>query len=71
VTGHRDFCSRRLLCAEIAVSGSEVGIAHFLRLAEHNRPVIRFMAWQLTPGSGIDTQLHFTGHATAVWQAPS
>jgi Tfp pilus assembly protein PilO len=59
-----------LLCADLAVSGTEADMARFLNSVEHGAPVIRFRMWQLTPGQGVDTQLHFNGRAVAVWQKP-
>jgi hypothetical protein len=59
-----------LLCTDLAVSGTEADIARFLNSVEHGAPVIRFRTWQLTPGQGTDTQLHFSGRALAVWQKP-
>lgn len=59
------------LCVEIAISGREASVSHFLSLAEHGTPLIRFRPWQLTPGQGNDTQLHWAGRALAVWRSPS
>jgi Tfp pilus assembly protein PilO len=59
------------LCAQIAVSGSEASISHFMSLVEHGAPVIRFRQWQMASGQAGDSQLHLTGQAFAVWRSPS
>lgn len=61
----------QLLCTDVAVSGKEAGVSHFLSVIEHGPPVIRFQRWQLVPGQGTDTQLHFTGRAMAIWRGPA
>jgi Tfp pilus assembly protein PilO len=59
------------LCADVALSGKEGDVAHFLSVVEHGSPVVRFQRWQLAPGQGTDTQLHFMGRAIAVWRSPA
>jgi hypothetical protein len=64
----------RQLCVEIDASGSEASVARFLSLAEHGPPAARFRSWQLGPpksplGQDQSLSLHFSGKATAVWQA--
>jgi len=59
------------LCAQIAVSGKEASVSHFLSQVEHGNPVIRFRVWQLTSGQGDDSQLCLTGRALAAWRSAS
>jgi len=59
------------LCVQIAVSGGEASVDHFLSRVEHGVPVIRFRVWQLTSGQGGDSQLHLTGRALAAWRSPT
>jgi len=59
------------LCVQIAVSGSEASVSHFLSLVEHGVPIIRFRVWQLASGPGGDNQLHLTSRALAAWRTPS